>query len=148
MEEVGVEQNFFELGGHSLLVLQVMARIRRRFGLEMPVRTVFEGPTIAGLATAVEAAEAGVEGADPDSGTATPSGARRYHQPRGAPRTTRQAIGRRRANLTQACDGWNFVPGSCSRAAIAISSRRLEEDAPLEQQEQEFRFSSVTPRRN
>jgi amino acid adenylation domain-containing protein len=58
VEEVGVEQNFFELGGHSLLVLQVMARIRRRFGLEMPVRTVFEEPTIAGLATAVEAAEA------------------------------------------------------------------------------------------
>jgi acyl carrier protein len=58
VEEVGVEQNFFELGGHSLLVLQVMARIRRRFGLELPVRTVFEEPTIAGLATAVEKAEA------------------------------------------------------------------------------------------
>jgi acyl carrier protein len=58
VEEVGVEQNFFELGGHSLLVLQVMARIRRRFGLEMPVRTVFEAPTIARLARAVEKAEA------------------------------------------------------------------------------------------
>jgi acyl carrier protein len=58
VEEVGVEQNFFELGGHSLLVLQVMARIRRKFGLELPVRTVFEEPTIAGLATAVEQAEA------------------------------------------------------------------------------------------
>ncbi|HLY63885.1 MAG TPA: phosphopantetheine-binding protein, partial [Terriglobia bacterium] len=58
VEEVGVEQNFFELGGHSLLVLQVMARIRRRFGVELPVRTVFEEPTIAGLATAVEQAEA------------------------------------------------------------------------------------------
>jgi amino acid adenylation domain-containing protein len=58
VEEVGVEQNFFELGGHSLLVLQVMARIRRKFGLELPVRTVFEEPTIAGLATAVEKAQA------------------------------------------------------------------------------------------
>jgi acyl carrier protein len=58
VEEVGLEQNFFELGGHSLLVLQVMARIRRRFGLELAVRTLFEEPTIAGLAQAVEQAEA------------------------------------------------------------------------------------------
>jgi acyl carrier protein len=58
VEEVGVEQNFFELGGHSLLVLQVMARIRRGFEVELPVRRVFEEPTIAGLARAVEEAEA------------------------------------------------------------------------------------------
>jgi len=58
VEEVGVEQNFFELGGHSLLALQVVARMRRRFGLEMAVRTVFEAPTIAGLATEVEKAQA------------------------------------------------------------------------------------------
>jgi acyl carrier protein len=57
IEDVGVEQNFFELGGHSLLALQVVARMRRRFGLEMAVRTVFEAPTIAGLATEVEKAQ-------------------------------------------------------------------------------------------
>src|SRR3981081_4361120 len=56
--EVGVDQNFFELGGHSLLVLQVMARIRREFDVELGVRTMFEEPTIAGLAGEVEKARA------------------------------------------------------------------------------------------
>jgi hypothetical protein len=53
-----VDQNFFELGGHSLLVLQVMARIRREFDVELGVRTMFEEPTIAGLAGEVEKARA------------------------------------------------------------------------------------------
>jgi acyl carrier protein len=58
VEQVGREQNFFELGGHSLLVLQVTARIRRMFEVELAVRSVFEAPTIAGLAKEVEKAEA------------------------------------------------------------------------------------------
>ena len=56
--EVGADQNFFELGGHSLLVLQVMARIRREFDVELGVRTMFEEPTIAELASEVEKARA------------------------------------------------------------------------------------------
>ena len=58
IKDVGVEQNFFEMGGHSLLVLQVMARIRRMFEVELAVRTMFEEPTIAGLAREVEKAQA------------------------------------------------------------------------------------------
>ncbi|HEX4783488.1 MAG TPA: amino acid adenylation domain-containing protein [Candidatus Sulfotelmatobacter sp.] len=58
VEKVGIEQNFFELGGHSLLVLQVAARIRRIFDVELPVRSVFEAPTISRLAMEVQKAEA------------------------------------------------------------------------------------------
>jgi amino acid adenylation domain-containing protein len=56
VEGIGVEQNFFELGGHSLLALQVMARIRNIFEVELPVRSLFEAGTIGGLAVAVEEA--------------------------------------------------------------------------------------------
>ena len=54
MQSIGVEHNFFELGGHSLLVLQMTARIRRSFEVELPARAVFEAPTIATLAREVE----------------------------------------------------------------------------------------------
>ncbi|HEX3526029.1 MAG TPA: amino acid adenylation domain-containing protein, partial [Thermoanaerobaculia bacterium] len=59
VERVGVTEDFFALGGHSLLATQVASRVRSVFGLELPVRTVFERPTVESLAA--EVAAAGVE---------------------------------------------------------------------------------------
>jgi amino acid adenylation domain-containing protein len=46
LEQVGIYDNFFEIGGHSLLATQIISRIADRFQLDLPVRTIFEIPTV------------------------------------------------------------------------------------------------------
>ena len=58
MDGIGVFDNFFDLGGHSLLATQVSARIRQYMGVEVPVRALFEEPTVAALARMVEQSRA------------------------------------------------------------------------------------------
>jgi arthrofactin-type cyclic lipopeptide synthetase C len=55
-ETLSVEANFFALGGHSLLATQLIAKIRTQFGLELPLKTVFERATIARFADAIATA--------------------------------------------------------------------------------------------
>ncbi|GCE59889.1 linear gramicidin synthase subunit B [Microcystis aeruginosa NIES-4285] len=53
LEKVGINDNFFEIGGNSLQATQVISRLRESFALELPLRRLFEQPTVADLALAV-----------------------------------------------------------------------------------------------
>ena len=58
IEKVGINDNFFELGGHSLLATKFISRVREEFNIELPLRRLFENPTVSGLTKVLSQSEA------------------------------------------------------------------------------------------
>ena len=54
LAEIGIDEDFFALGGHSMLGAQLSVRVGERFGVEVPLRSIFENPTVAEMAVEVE----------------------------------------------------------------------------------------------
>jgi acyl carrier protein len=63
IEMVGIEDNFFDLAGNSLLALQIVTRLRKAFHVDLPMTSLFEAPTVAGLAQVIE--ELGLKDSQP-----------------------------------------------------------------------------------
>jgi amino acid adenylation domain-containing protein len=57
LDKVGIYDNFFELGGHSLLATQFVSRVRDEYGIEFPLRKLFESPTISAIAETITSVE-------------------------------------------------------------------------------------------
>ncbi len=62
IQQIGANDNFFEAGGHSLLATQVISRIRERFQVELPLRRLFETPTVAEIALVVTHSQGQAQG--------------------------------------------------------------------------------------
>ena len=71
-EDIGVDDNFFEIGGHSLLATQIAARLREHFGIPVPVRAIFELPSVAQLARRMDTARREDQGMLPPPITPVP----------------------------------------------------------------------------
>src|SRR5262249_47169646 len=91
VDTLGVHDSFFELGGHSLLAMRMMSLVSEAFRVELPLRALFEAPTIAQLSQLVARAQAG--------GPAVPDDAKPLDPSRSHAARTREARERRAREL-------------------------------------------------
>jgi len=80
LERVGTHDNFFELGGHSLKATQVISRVRDTLQVELPLRSIFETPTIAELSNSIEKAKNNGSDLRPSAIVAIPREKHRFKQ--------------------------------------------------------------------
>ena len=65
IDQVSRHESFFDVGGHSLLATKITARVAKTFGISLPVRSIFESPTIAKLGAVVDGIKRETTGAAP-----------------------------------------------------------------------------------
>src|SRR5260370_15814038 len=76
LEPPAADADFFALGGHSLLAMQLVSRVNQAFGIELPLRCVFEQPTLGEMARAIAAERATQTGGGGGAGSAGAAAAR------------------------------------------------------------------------
>ena len=114
-EPFGVDDDFFELGGHSLLAARVLARLRAELGVDLPLLAVFEQPTVAGLATAVQA-----------HGRDAPGPIARLERPTEGVFEAQPTLAQRRLWLLDQLNGGGYVLSAALRLRGPLDGARLE----------------------
>ena len=113
VERVGAHDNFFSLGGHSLLATRVMTRVRAVLGAEVPLAALFDAPTVAGMASALETPSPPAPLPAPPALSPGEGRQEETERVRGLSPLSRRAV------------GWEMGEGPGVRAPLSFAQQRL-----------------------